>query len=490
MLTTTWSIVILVVCLSQLSSVTSTPSPNQRPYEIVDGAPVAGNYSKIDCDSIDKFSDLKREIRALKEDVDKILDLVVNGTERHSTWNELALFCDTFGPRLSGTPALVDAINYMTKKMRVDSKLRVTSEKAMIPNWRVGGQWAEITEPVKHRMSILALGGSVATNGTLEAEVVVVHSFDELKQLGEASEIKDKIVVFNYKFVNYPESVAYRTGGALKAAAYGARAALIRSVTPFSIYSPHAGAGSRSIPTAAITLEDADLIQRWTDRNRLIKLALFIDTKQYEDAESFNTLGDIVGTEKPDDIVFVSGHIDSWYNTPGAMDDGGGMMISYKALDVLKKLNLKAKRTMRAILWTAEEPGLIGAKQYFDNHKHELDKFKAAIESDEGTFRPLGLSFKNVGPLGQCVLRETLKLTSSIGTETLDDKYEGSDIELFSDAGVPGLSLKNENSKYFFFHHTSGDSITVENPDDLDKSTALFATVTYVLANLDFDLRE
>lgn len=458
--------------------------------------PVLGRPNKAstnliaDCDNLKDFAQIQQRIQSLKSDVDKIIELVEHGEEAGKTWEELALFCDTFGPRMSGSQALDKAIDYLKTKMRDQSKLNVTAEPAMIPKWEVYNQWAEMIEPRNHKMSILTLGSSVSTpNGTLEGEVIMVHDFTELDHLN--TRVRDKIVVFNYKFKSYEKSVVYRTQGALRAAKYGASAALIRSVTPFSIYSPHAGMASKSIPTAAITCEDADLMERLIKRGSTVKLRLHIETKHFDDVQSFNLLGDITGTSRPNEVVFVSGHMDSWYNTDGAVDDGGGMMISLRALDILNKLNLRGERTMRAILWTSEEFGLIGAQQYFNNHKNELQNFKAVIESDMGTFAPLGLGFKNLGQLGQCVLWESLKLTQKIGINELSSRYEGSDIELFSDAGVPSLSLFNENSKYFYFHHTSGDSVTVENPQDLDRATILFATTAYVLSRLvDVDLTQ
>lgn len=452
----------------------------------------ASIFNKDDCNSVKGFTEeLKSEIRSKAGDVKRIIDLVLNGSEKHSTYDELALLCDTFGPRLSGSDALSRAIDHMKKKMKDESGLKVHTEKAMIPKWEICKQWAELVEPVRHPMTILAFGRSIGTNGTIEAEVKLVHSFDELDSLGRAGEIKNKIVVYNYNFTSYGDSVKFRSYGALRASRYGALAALVRSVTPFSIYSPHTGVASQSIPTAAITVEDADKIERWVKRNKKVTAKLFIDAKNMEDVESSNLIGEIEGTEKPDEIVLVSGHIDSWYNTDGAMDDGGGAMISYKALDILNKLNLRAKRTIRAVLWTSEEFGLIGAQQYFKDHRHELDKFKVVMESDLGTFKPLGLSITNAGPLGQCIVSEVVNLTESIGTNRLDFNYEGSDIELFTDAGVPGLSLANENSKYFYFHHSSGDSMTVENPDDLDRSTILWAVASYVLADLSIgDLKQ
>ena len=468
-----------------VNGIPSTTGDNELPKRRRASTGQSGN--RTDCSRLEGFGAVREQIRDLEPAVKRILEF--NRQNKHATYNELALFCDTFGPRLSGSKSLQMAIDYMAAKMRDESKLNITLEPAMIPKWEVDKQWARIVEPVAHQMSILALGGSVGTDsGPIEAQAVVVHSMSELKSLAAEGKVAGKIVVYNYKFTTYPESVKFRSQGALEAQKYKAVAALIRSVTPFSIYSPHTGMASKSIPTAAITVEDADLIERWSKRHKQVLLRLFMETRHFNDVQSFNTIGDITGSERPREVVLVSGHIDSWYNTAGAMDDGGGMMISYKALDVLNKLGLRGKRTIRAVLWTSEEFGLFGAKQYFENHKHELENFKAVIESDEGTFKPLGLSFKNVGPLGQCALRELLRLTESIETTILDDKFEGSDIELFTDAKVPGLSLKNENSKYFFFHHTTGDSITVEDPDELDKSTALFAITSYVLSNLDLNL--
>jgi carboxypeptidase Q len=455
------------------------------------GQPTLAELARGEChDQLGvEFQQVSSQIRALQDDVTKIIRYTTEGPGRGSTYDELARFVDTFGPRMSGSPALEQAVDYLKAKMLNDTRLVVSAEPVMVPNWELLSQSCEISAPRRHQMSILTLGQSVSTNGTLEAAVVLVRDFDELEQLGQADKLRNKIVVYNFKWVNYPISVKYRTQGALMAAKYGAAAALVRSVTPFSINSPHTGAGSKSIPTACITVEDANLIERWLGRNQTLTIKLNIQTRHHPDAKSYNLVGDIRGRTRANEVVFVSGHMDSWYVTNGAMDDGGGMMISYKALDVLSKLNLTAERTMRAVLFTAEEPGLVGAEQYFKQHKHELDNFKAVIESDLGTFTPLGLGYTNLGKLGKCVMHELLALTSAIGTTQLSDKYEGSDIELFSDVGVPGLSLLNENSKYFYYHHTAGDSLDLEDPVALDKCTALFASTVYVLANLNVDLR-
>lgn len=486
------ALLVIAVATAQLAS-SHKVNIVQEPQNVV--GKTRKLFDRSGCDNVKGFTrELRSEIKSKQPIVKQIADYVLAGPERHKTYDELARLCDGFGPRMSGSKSLERAIRHMHQKLLRGGKLDVRAEPAMIPHWEIGTQYAFMTAPRRHRMSILALGYSVGTNSTegIEADVQVVRTFDELEQLGKAGALRDKIVVYNYKFTTYGDSVKYRTGGALRAAKYGALAALVRSVGPFSIYSAHAGAGSRSIPTAAITLEDADLIQRWTDRQKQVRIRLRIDAKNYDDVPSFNLIGDLRGKDKPDEVVLVSGHIDSWYNTQGAMDDGGGMMISYKAVDVLRKLDLQPRRTLRAALWVAEEFGLIGAQAYYKQHKNETNKFMVVMESDLGTFAPLGLSYTNIGPVGRCIVAAVLDVIgTAINTTQLDTNYEGSDIEVFTDQGVPGLSLANDNGRYFWFHHTSGDSMTIENPDDLDRTTILWAASSYMLADLsqDVDLR-
>lgn len=456
-------------------------------------------FEPSSCQAVDGFTDqLINEIDSYAPTVKRIADLVLN-KKRGNAYDELALFTDTIGPRLSGSKSLAQGIEYMLAKFNSSKLDNVHGEPAMVPRWERGNEWAQMVEPMQHKMDILALGTSVGTMGkVLQAEVVPVKSWTELDSLGNQGLLNGKIVLYNVKFTTYGETVQFRSQGASKAAQHGAVAALVRSVTPFSIYSAHTGStsysnevGSLRIPTAAVTLEDADLIQRWINRNRTVSLKLYMEAQNYPNVESANVIGDITGKLMSDNFVVVSGHIDSWDITNGALDDGGGMMISYLALSALRELDLRAKRTVRAILWTSEEFGYWGARQYFENRKKDnsLAKHNAVFESDLGTFTPLGLGIApNALPLTKCISHRMMQLFKDWDMNKLDSTFEGSDIDLFADVGVPSFSLANKNDKYFYFHHTRGDSMSLEDPDDLDKAVFLWAATSFVLADLSVDL--
>ena len=183
-------------------------------------------------------------------------------------------------------------------------------------------------------------------------------------------------------------------------------------------------------------------------------------------------------------VVLVSGHLDSWDVGQGAMDDGGGAFISWQALSVVRQLNLKPKRTMRMVLWTGEEEGLLGAQQYYNRHKANAGNFSLVMESDIGTFTPLGISFKG-GKKAAAVMKEIMTLLNPINASKLTVTEVDGDITFWIRDGVPGGSLDNANQKYFYFHHTNGDTMTVEDPDNLDLCAAVWAVVAYSVANLD-----
>lgn len=347
-----------------------------------------------------------------------------------------------------------------------------------------------MVEPYNKNIAILGFGTSVSTPpGGITAEAIVIKSFEELNTL-ERNKINGKIVVFDAHYVTYGDTVVYRSQGATKAAEKGAIATLVRSITPFSIYSLHTGAqfygdNVPKIPTAAITHEDADLLRRL--QNRGDKLVLHIKMfSTFDIKTSRNTIIDLKGTEHPEKLVIVSGHIDSWDVGTGAMDDGGGMMISWFVPVVMKKLNLKPKRTVRAILWTSEEPGLVGASAYLNKHMNELDNINFIMESDEGTFKPLGLDVAG-SKTAICIIKEILKQFAPIDKMT-ESGGPGSDITLFVRKGVPGASLLNANERYFWFHHSEGDTLNVQSKPDVIKCAAFWAAVSYVIADLSVDI--
>lgn len=349
-----------------------------------------------------------------------------------------------------------------------------------------------MVQPRKKDIALLGLGKSVGTPASgISAEVVVVHNFDELAKMAD-KDVEGKIVLYDPKFTTYGETVKYRSQGAARAAAKGAVASLVRSITPFSINTPHTGSqyyddNVKKIPTAAISLEDADLIRRIYNRKEKVILNITMSSS-YDTKISRNTLIDVKGTNYPEKLVIVSGHIDSWDVGQGAMDDGGGLFVSWAAPVILKRLNLRPRRTLRSIFWTAEELGLVGAYAYEEKHRKDNDKINFIMESDEGTFAPLGLEVAG-SPKARCIVAEILKLFDSVNATTLvESDSPGSDIAVLIKKGIPGASLHNANDRYFWFHHTEGDTMNVEDPDELDLCTAFWTAVAYIIADISADI--
>ena len=306
----------------------------------------------------------------------------------------LAHLTDHIGHRLSGSKALERAIEWAIAEMKNDGLDNVRAEKVMVPHWVRGEESLEMITPVPRKLTMLGLGNSVGTPAEgIAAEAVVVRNFDELEALGER--VRGKIVVYNVPFTNYGATVRYRSAGASRAARYGAVAALVRSITPVSLQTPHTGAmiydeNQPKIPAAAITIEGAELLQRMHDRGERPTLRLKMEARFLPDAESANVVAEIKGSEKPDEVVLISGHFDSWDVGQGAHDDGGGCIIAWEAARLLKELGLRPRRTIRVVLYTNEENGLRGGNAYRDAHRAELSKHILAIESDSGVYRPRG----------------------------------------------------------------------------------------------------
>ncbi|XP_027621284.1 carboxypeptidase Q isoform X2 [Tupaia chinensis] len=319
------------------------------------------------------FEEIKEEIASYGDVAKAIINLAVYGKSQNRSYERLALLVDTVGPRLSGSKNLEKAIQIMYQNLQENGLDNVHLEPVKIPHWERGEESAVMLQPRIHKMAILGLGSSIGTPPEgITAEVLVVTSFNELQQ--RAPEAKGKIVVYNQPYVTYAETVQYRVQGAVEAAKVGALATLIRSVASFSIYSPHTGIqeyqdGVPKIPTACITVEDAEMMSRMASHGLKIVIQLKMGAKTYPDADSFNTVAEITGSKYPEQVVLVSGHLDSWDVGQGALDDGGGAFISWEALSLIKDLGLRPKRTLRMVLWTAEEQGGIGAYQYYQLHK-------------------------------------------------------------------------------------------------------------------------
>ncbi|HXI29601.1 MAG TPA: M20/M25/M40 family metallo-hydrolase [Vicinamibacterales bacterium] len=421
----------------------------------------------------------------------RLIGEAVSGT---FAWDRLATLTDTIGNRLSGTPALDRAIQWAVAEMTRDGLENVHTERVMVPKWVRGSESAEIVEPVHHQIVMLGLGDSVGTTGDgVQGEVLVVRSFEELD--ARASAARGRIVLFNVPFTSYGETVRFRSMGPSRAARHGAVAMLVRAVGPSGLRTPHTGALSYTgdapkIPAAAVSTEDADRLQRMTDRGGRVVVRLKMEAHFEPDAPSANVVGEIRGRERPEEIVVVSGHLDSWDVGAGATDDGGGCVVTWEAVRLMKKLNLRPRRTVRVVLWTNEENGGRGGLGYRDQHRAELARHVLMLESDGGVFRPQGFGFT-----GSDAARETVKaiatLLSGIAADQISPGGGGADIgPSMQEAHIPGMSLDVDGSKYFLIHHTPADTVDKIDPVEMAKCAAAVAVMAYVVADLPQRLGE
>jgi len=420
--------------------------------------------------------------------VETSLKIISKSLTDSTAYNRLGYMCDTFGPRLSGSKNLENAINWILKEMKNDGLDNVRGEKVAVPTWIRGKESVTLLSPFKKELSMLGLGGSIATpRGGLKAEVIVVNDWDELES--RSNEVPGKIVLFNAPFTSYGETVAYRYSGASAAAKHGAVASLIRSIGPWSMNTPHTGVMAYSddvqkTPHAALTMEDAMMLSRIHDRGNKIIVKLDMNARMVADRWSHNVLGEIKGSMYPDEVVVVGGHIDSWDVGQGAHDDGGACIASWEAIRLIKELGLKPKRTIRCVMWTNEENGGKGNKGYRDMHMDEMDKHVLAIESDGGVFSPKGFGFSG-NDSARKIVEEIHALMKPIGANTISEGGRAADVAPLNDEGVPVMSLKVEGSKYFWYHHTNADTFDKVDFNEFNRCVAAIAIMAYVVADLD-----
>ena len=402
-------------------------------------------------------------------------------------YRRLAELTDRFGARFSGTPALERAIDWILVQMKADRLDNVRGEPVMVPRWVRGDESAEMVQPRRKSMAILGLGGSVGTSRSgITAEVMVVESFEDLT--ARAAEARGKIVLYDVPFTTYGATVRYRGNGATEAARVGAVAVLLRSVTPYSMQTPHTGSlrydsTVTRIPAAAITVEDAQLIHRMRDRGERVVVTLRMSARQLPDAQSRNVVAEIRGREKPDEVVVIGGHIDSWDVGQGAMDDGGGSVVAWEAVRLMHRLGLRPRRTVRVVLWTNEENGLRGANAYRDAHAAELEDHILAIESDAGVFKPRGFGFTG-SDSAYAIVREVGSLLAAIESDSVSRGGGGADIGPIMQRGVPGMGLQVDGTRYFWYHHTDADTMDKLDAREVALCVATMAVMAYVVADM------
>ena len=424
--------------------------------------------------------------------------------ESDYAWRQVAHLSNNIGPRLSGSLQAQAAVDYVAAELR-KLGLEVKTEKVMVPHWVRGAETAELTaypgmaSGTTQKVALTALGGSVATPPEgLTAEVIVVNNFDELQALG-GERVAGKIVLFNAKFDQqladngyagqaYGQAAAYRGAGPSAAARLGAVAALNRSAGGADYRLPHTGAtryanDAPKIPAAAVATEDADLIAHLT-REGKVTMHLVLTPQTLPDTPSFNVVADLKGSEFPEQIVIVSGHLDSWDLGRGAIDDAAGVAMAMQTAQLFQQLKLRPKRTLRVIAWMNEENGLAGGRAYAQEHAQELANHFAAIEADLGAGHPAGF-YASGKPEVLTLLQPLAVILQSQGAGVTRAAADtGSDIGPLGAAGVPTFAPIQDARTYFNYHHTAADTLDKINPRELQENCAVVATLAFTLANM------
>lgn len=419
----------------------------------------------------------------------------------HDGMCKLETLCDQIGHRLSGSEGLERAVTWAAETLTADGHENVRTEPVNVVRWVRGEESLEMVAPRRMPLAMLGLGGSVGTPPEgITAEVVSVSGQDELNELGE--KVRGKIVLFDVAMSaanagsggGYGAAARYRGYGARWASEFGAVAALTRSATTRSLRSPHTGAmnyfdARTRIPAAAVATEDAQLLTRLLQRGHEVRLTLKMQARTDDKlAPSANVVAELRGRERPDEIVLIGAHLDSWDVGQGAHDDGGGCVQCMEALSVLRRLDLRPRRTIRVVLFTNEENGLAGGRAYAKDHADELPRHVAAIETDSGTFAPRGFGLSINDDARQAValaqLTDIAQLLEPLGAASATPGGGGADISPMGPAGVPLLGFRVDQTHYFDYHHTHADTLDKIDPKDLSDCIAAMAIVSYVLADM------
>jgi carboxypeptidase Q len=430
-----------------------------------------------------------------------VIDQIVEAAmASNGSWEKMEGLCDDIGHRLSGSPQLDQAIAWAVEAMKKDGHENVHTEPVQVPKWVRGKESLAMIAPRAMTLPMLGLGRSVATPSEgISAEVEVVEDEAGLDALGAAAQ--GKIVLFNnpmpaYDPVHgsgYGKTVRFRAHGARMASALGAVAVLVRSVTAHSLRTPHTGAmrygdAKVKIPAAAITVEDAEMIARLRKKGVPVRVRLQMEAHDEGWVPSANVIGELVGREKPEEVVVIGGHLDSWDVGQGAHDDATGVVMAMEAISVLRRLNVRPRRTIRVVLWTNEENGLAGGKAYAKAHMSELAKHVAAIESDSGGFAPRGfrldLANKKKQERALSQLASVVYALKAVSGSETKVGFSGADIWPMLKAGVPLLGLWVKGEKYFDYHHTAADTLDKVDPTELSQCVATMAAMAYVLAEM------
>ena len=421
----------------------------------------------------------------------ELRDTIVAGSRAIDWVREIV---DQAGPRLAGSPGDRAAVEASLALLKAQGFSHVHVEPVTVPVWQRGVEIGEVVSPVSQRLALTALGGSVSTpDGGIEAEVLRVASLSDLEAKGEAC--RGRIVFIDRPTARtsdgsgYGEAVRGRSAGASRAARLGAVGLLVRSIGTDHDRLPHTGsleyeADAPRIPAAALSIPDAELLTRLLRRGAPVRVRFTLGCRVLADSQSGNVVGEVSGRERPEEIVLLAAHLDSWDLGTGAIDDGAGCGIIIEAARRIAELTPHPRRTIRVVLFANEESGLAGGKAYAKEHAAELDRHVAALEADLGQGPPMGLSW-NAGDSAEGQLKAIAGVLSPISADHLTvGKVGGADIQYLIPAGVPSLGLSLDASTYFDYHHTANDTLDKIDPRILDRSTAATAVAAYLLAEM------
>lgn len=416
-------------------------------------------------------------------------------------YQRLEYLTDSIGPRPEGSAQANAAVHYVADELQ-KLGLEVHLEPVMVPTFIRGNDSAELVaypgqvSGTIQKVFITALGGNSPTKeGGLTAEVVVVSSFDELKSLGR-DKVAGKVVLFNVAFDErkavagqsgsaYGDAVKYRDVGAVAAAQLGAVGSLVRSVGGADYRLPHTGwSADTPLPAGAVSAEDADLIARLAARGP-VRIHLNLPTHHGPMVQSYNVVADLKGSEHPEQVVVLSGHLDSWDLGTGAIDDGAGVVVAMETAELVQRLHLRPKRTLRVIAWMNEEQGATGRDVYAKEYAAEIANHVGAIESDLGAEHPLGFKAK-ISAASAKQLSPVQEALRPIGANLIEvaTGAPGTDIEPLANQGVPAFGIWQNGVTYFNYHHSAADTLDKIDPAQLRENAACMAVMGYALANM------
>ena len=438
----------------------------------------------------------------LQQEMIRIRDKVLSDDY---AYRQVAHLTENIGPRVVGSPQADAAAHYVAQELQ-RLGLEVRLEPVKVPHWTRGSESAELVkypgqaEGTTQKIVLTALGGNAPTSRDgITADVLVVNGFEELAKLGR-SRVAGKIVLFNvpydkqkaasgYALEAYGEEVQYRGRGAKAAAGLGAVAALVRSVGDADYRIPHTGwSMPAGIPAGAVTSEDAELIAHLAAEGQ-VRMHLVLTSQNGPEVTGYNVIGDLKGSEHPEQVVIVSGHLDSWDLGTGAIDDAAGVAVAMETAQVVKELGLHSKRTIRVIAWMDEENGGNGHEVYDREYRNDYPNHIAAIESDLGADHPLGF-YAKVSAKALPLFEPVQRVLRSFGANLIKttEYSPGADIEPLARAGVPTLGIIQDGRRYFKYHHTAADTLDKITPQELRENAAAMAVMGYALASTTIPL--